>query len=472
MIIGAFSIVFGSMLWIIENFSLSIPYYDEWDAEADWLYRHYEDGNLGISSIFTPHNGHRLILTRLTALALYALNGGWDPQLQMIVSALLHATTCIVLIRFFLMENQRSCSLLPILSTVILFAIPFSWISITVAFQTQFYFMILFSILALRSLINSQYLPGYMFSVLAMSSMTPGAFVLPAFASAIIARAFQSRKLSRNQILQCAISIFLFYMFVLTLHEDPAAKVYFAQHIQGFFISLLAAFSWPYRISLGIGFVIYVPLAFYLIRSITTSRGSLFLFSLGIFMVCQILAMAYFRGGEGVPPANRYWEIMIIGIWLNGMCAWHMTREKSIQFPKRFAISWLLLTAIGLANIGYQSLSDGLPDRKADSLATQSLILEFLETGNRDVILEKTPSQISHSNANSLVMLLEDEQVREFLPSSLGGNSQDRVRLAKVFLFYMAPVILILGCPLFAYSIIKIKVLKKRKEKKRKSAQV
>ena len=459
MMLGAFLIVFGSMLWSIDNFSLSIPYYDEWDTEANWLYRHYENNSLGISEVLAPHNGHRLILTRLTALALYIINGGWDPQLQMIVSALLHAIICITLLRCFFTDDQGSWSLLPILLTVILFAIPFSWISITVAFQTQFYFMVLFSILALQSLTNSQYLLGYGLSILAMSSMTPGAFVLPAFAGATLVYAMQSRKITKNQILQFIISILLFYLFILTLHEEPAAQAYFAQHIHGFLISLLATISWPYRVSLGIGLAIYTPLMFYFIWNIKTLRGSFFLFSLGIFMICQILAMAYFRGGEGVPPANRYWEIMIIGIWLNGICAWHITREKNIQFSKLFVALWLFLAAIGLAAIGYQSLVDGLPDRKADSLAAQSLILEYVATKDREVFLEKTPSQTSHLNTNALITLLEDDTIRELLPSSLDGNSQDRVRPIKLFLFYLAPLIFAFGCILHIYSTIKNKNL-------------
>ncbi len=455
MMLGAFLIVFASMLWTIENFGLSIPYYDEWDAEANYLYRYYENGSLGIREILAPHNGHRLILTRLTALALYIINGGWDPQLQMILSGLAHAIICTILVRCVLFNSQGSYLLLPVLSTIILFAIPFSWVSITVAFQTQFYFMVLFSILALQSLTNSRYLPGYIFSALAMLSMTPGAFVLPAFAGAILVHAIRSRTITRNQILQCAISALLFYLFVLALHEEPASQVYQAQHIRGFFISLLATVSWPFKVSLGIGLAIYLPLLSYFIWHIITSRGSLFIFSLGIFMACQILAMAYFRGGEGVPPANRYWEIMIVGIWLNGICSWHIAREKSIQFSKQFATSWLLLAVIGLAAIGYQSLNQGLPEKRADGLTAQSLILEYLETGNQDVFLGKSSSEFSYLDANALVSFLEDLEIRETLPSSLGGNSQDRMHSAKTILLAMAPLIFTLGLISSWYSIIK-----------------
>ncbi len=461
--LGTFLIVFGSMLWTVNNYGLSIPYYDEWGAEANWLYRLYENNTLGISEIFAPHNGHRLTLTRLTAIALYIVNGGWDPQLQMIVNALLHAILCTVLVRIILANSQDNNFLLPVVSTVLLFAIPFSWISITVAFQTQFYFMVLFSVLALQSLTSSRFVLGYIFSAFAMLSMTPGAFVFPAFVGAVLVRAIQSRAITKNQILQCTISILLFSLFVLTLYEEPAAQVYYAQHIRGFFISFLAAISWPFRVSFGIGLAIYIPLVFYLIRSMLNSYGSSFILSLGMFIACQIIAMAYFRGGEGVPPANRYWEIMIVGIWVNGMCAWYMTRGKRNKLARQFATLWLLIAAIGLSTIGYQSFVDGLPNRKADGLTAQSLILEYIETGNRDIFLGKSSSEVSHLDTNALVALLDDRQIKQILPSLLGGDSQDRIHPLKEVLFAMIPLILLLGCILFPYSIMKYRVSEKGK---------
>ncbi len=463
MLLGTFLVVFSSMLWTVENFGTSIPYYDEWDAEADWLYRKYENSDLGISEILAPHNGHRLVLTRLTSLALYVVNVGWDPQLQMIINALLHAIICAVLVRFILLNHHSYNPLFPVVLTVILFAVPFSWISITVAFQTQFYLMILFSILALQSLANSQYIFGYSLSILAMLSMTPGAFVFPAFVGAILASAVQSRVMTKWQILQCMISISLFTLFILTLHEEPAAQVYHAQHIRGFLISILAAISWPFRVSFVIGLVIYVPLAVYLTRSILVLHGSPFILSLGVFIACQILAMAYFRGGEGVPPANRYWEIMIVGIWINGMCAWHMVHQKSSKFAKHAAALWLFIAIIGLSIIGYQSFSDGLPNRKADALTAQSLILEYLETGNRNIFLGKNSSEISYLDTDALVALLDDKQIREILPSSLGGKNADSIRPIKAALFAVIPATFLLGLSLISYSIIKSRFLGKGK---------
>ena len=53
-----------------------------------------EDGErvvLGSGDLFTPHNEHRILFTRLLDLGVIWLNGGWSPLLQMTVNAFLHA---------------------------------------------------------------------------------------------------------------------------------------------------------------------------------------------------------------------------------------------------------------------------------------------------------------------------------------------------------------------------------------------
>ena len=455
-ITGTILIVFGSMLVTVENYSLSIPFFDEWGAEAVILYKNYENGELVASDLFLPHNGHRIVLTRLTALVLYIINGGWDPQVQMIINALLHAILCAVLVRIIFHRLQSgTIFVLPVVLTILLFSVPFSWMSITVAFQSQFYFMALFSILALHYLTSSRFILGSIYSLLAMLSMTPGAFVLPAFAGATLVSALQSRTLNRIQAFLCIVSILLFIVFVLTLREEPTAQALHAQHIPGFFYSLLHTISWPFSYEFGVGLIVHVPFALYLIQSASSSRGSSFLLALGVFVAFQILAMAYFRGSDGVLPANRYWEILIIGLWVNGICTYSMARHRNTNFTKRFALVWLFVAAIGLSAVGYQSFSEGLPNRKADGLTAQSLILEFLGEEDRDIFLGRSPFEVSHPDIDALVALLQDEQIQELLPSSLGGNSQDRLLPMKTLLFAMSPVMLVLGIISISYSTVK-----------------
>lgn len=452
MMTGAFLVVLGAMLWTVQFYGDSVPFYDEWEAEAGWLYRLYEQGRLGLSEIFAPHNGHRIVLTRVTALFLYVVNGGWDPQLQLIVNAFLHAFICTLLIKFGALRLNDKNLILPISATVLLFAIPFSWLTILVAFQTQFYFMMLFSILSLNYFSSAKYVLGYLFATLAIFSMTSGAFVLPAFIATIMIEVVRNKSIAKEQIVHILISAVIFAVFMLTLPEETNDQAYYAQHLLGFVITILAAISWPFRVSWGIGLIIYVPFVVFIIRAVFMARVPLFLLSLGMFISLQILAMGYFRGGEGVPPANRYWEIMIVGVWLNCMCVAYLAHHSSIKFGKKAAVVWLFIAAVGMASLGYQAFATGLPARKAESLVAQNLITEYLETGRSEQFDGRTTFEASHLDTNVLLNLLDDETVRNLLPSALGIANQDRLRATKSILLSSSPLVLLLGIILLGFS--------------------
>ncbi|MDA1372843.1 MAG: hypothetical protein O2971_19100 [Proteobacteria bacterium] len=452
MMVGAFLIVLGAMLWTVQFYGFSVPFYDEWEAEANWLYRLYEQESLGLSEIFAPHNGHRIVFTRMAALSLYVVNGGWDPQLQLIMSAFLHALICVLLINFGTLKLKDENLALSVSATVLLFAIPFSWLSILVAFQTQFYFMILFAILSLNYFSSAKYILGYLFTTLAIFSMTSGAFILPAFIATTIIEVIRNKSITKEQIVHILISATIFTIFILTLPEETSDQDYYAQHLLGFIVTILAAISWPFRVSWGIGMIIYAPLVVFIIRAVFIARVPVFLLSLGMFISLQILAMGYFRGGEGVPPANRYWEIMIVGIWLNYMCVTYLAHYSSIKFVKKAAIVWLFVAITGMASLGYQAFANGLPTRKAESLVAQSLITEFLETGRTEQFDGRTTFEVSHLDTNVLLNILNDKTVKNLLPSTLGIANPDRLRAAKLILLSSSPFLLIIGIVLLGFS--------------------
>ena len=61
------------------------------DRRGGGLYVPFNEGCLSWRQIAALHNEHRVVFTRLLALGLLSLNGQWDPQLQQVVNAGLHA---------------------------------------------------------------------------------------------------------------------------------------------------------------------------------------------------------------------------------------------------------------------------------------------------------------------------------------------------------------------------------------------
>src|SRR5262249_55217188 len=144
-----FLVVFSAKLLFLGSYHVTVPYWDEWVMGAD-LFRPYHDCSLGWSQMFRLHNEHRVFFTRLLSLALLVVDGQWDPRLQQVVDAAIHALTAGVLAAMLWRASGRRHLLTLLGVCVVTFALPFSWENTLLGFQSQFYFQLLFFVLALR----------------------------------------------------------------------------------------------------------------------------------------------------------------------------------------------------------------------------------------------------------------------------------------------------------------------------------
>jgi hypothetical protein len=80
----AFAVI-GAKCWMIDRYGSPTPFWDQWDAEGDFLYPRFLGGTLHFSDLIAPHAEHRILATRLwSLLLLLELEGYWDPTLQML----------------------------------------------------------------------------------------------------------------------------------------------------------------------------------------------------------------------------------------------------------------------------------------------------------------------------------------------------------------------------------------------------
>ena len=163
----------------------------------------------------------------------------------------------------------------------------------------------------------------------------------------------------------------------------------------------------------------------------------------GLFCIMQIIAMAYFRGNGGVPPANR----SLLKGFVQTCCAF-----KAVAWPD-VIISWFIVTAYGMSMLAIASLTTGLPGRLEHSTTAGSLITEYLETGNEGVFSGKDSLDVSHPNTEELVQILSDPMVVSVLPSALAPGNEDSLSAVKESLFKGAPAVLFLGLCLFLYGL-------------------
>ncbi|HAO77927.1 MAG TPA: hypothetical protein DCQ92_02915 [Verrucomicrobia subdivision 3 bacterium] len=85
-----FVAILGAKLRLIQIYATNIPYWDQWD-EARMLFKPWLEGHLTWSAWVAPHNEHRIFFTRALDWLEVWLNGQWDPRLQMVVNAFIHA---------------------------------------------------------------------------------------------------------------------------------------------------------------------------------------------------------------------------------------------------------------------------------------------------------------------------------------------------------------------------------------------
>jgi len=180
LLFGSFaSILFGVQLWLISSNGNATPFWDQWDAEANGLYRPYLNHTLTFRQLLQPHNEHRIFTTRLLALVLLKVNHSWNPMLQMIVNAGLHVLAILAAI-YFIIRVIGQNSLVPMLAfSLVLFGLPYGWENTLAGFQSQFYFVLLFSFTGLWLLLCHEPISigwwfGIVLAVLAFFSLASG----------------------------------------------------------------------------------------------------------------------------------------------------------------------------------------------------------------------------------------------------------------------------------------------------------
>jgi hypothetical protein len=183
--VSLFLIIIGSRAAVINYSGSFTPFLDEWDGDAAGLLKPYIRADLTIRDLFSPFNEHIILFTRLLVLAIFHISGYWDVILQMVVNAALDAAT-IVGISYALSRvlGGAWAVALMVISTLIN-AIPLSYESILMAFNTHFYLLLAFSFASLWYLTDSQawsprWALGVLCAVASFLCMASGALTLAA----------------------------------------------------------------------------------------------------------------------------------------------------------------------------------------------------------------------------------------------------------------------------------------------------
>jgi len=458
---GCLLIIFGAKIWLISHYGGATPYWDEWDGEADKLYRPYLEGTLHFWSLFDADNEHRIFFSRLLWLGLLLLERRWDPLLQMVINASLHVAAIGVLLVMVTQELRvRSAAAVAIFTAAVL-AIPYGWENTLMGFQSVYYFYLLFVFLSVWLHSRSPawsllWILATVFAVASYFNISSGALTpLVLCAMSISQIVLGSRKLDYREWVgmaaQCTLALGM-------MRFIPLVSGTLMAHSIGQFVSaFLMAAAWP--LSPAFAVVVHAPMIA-LVASLMKERPNLgdnrwIFFGLWIWLGMQFASLAYGRA-NGFVTSSRYLDFFLVGLILNFTVVLRLLPDRprlSIYF---LTSAWLLVISIGLVHEAIHNTVPSVVEKHHINDIETRNVRGYLTTGDFGFLNGKPPLAIPYPDANRLRTLLDTPVIRAILPPTLGEHGVPArrfvVSLRNLFLVY-GPFLMVVGIALTFFGI-------------------
>lgn len=431
-----FLIIFGTKAALIATYGSSIPFWDQWDAEAARLYLPYVQGNLSISMLFESHNEHRILLTRLLDLALFELAGGWDPLLQMLINAVLHSVFIVSLVGILatMLPKKEHSGL--VLISILLFMLPIGWENTISGFQSQFYFLLIFSLISIRLLVGAQafsgrWLAGIGALIASYFSMASGALSTFAVAGVVILQLVTMRRTGLREWLGLAGLLAVGFIMLIYVQGVPGHERLKAQSVWQFLSGFVVLASIPLFTIAGAA-IVQLPLFSFCVRLIGNARKITdphwVVLGLAGWLVLQLASLAYGRA-VGI-TSSRYMDIVLIALPLNYFALRYLvgelaTSKSRAKIANLLSVGWLSLMILGLSVTISLNPFSGMFERAALRPVQFQNVQNFLATGDLEALANKPRLYIPYPSAERLAGLLSNPEIRSFLPASIRPADAD-----------------------------------------------
>lgn len=452
------ALVLGIKFMLIAAYGNVTPYWDQWDAEIDQMFRPWVEGHLQWSSLLSAHNEHRVFTGRVLALLIFVLNGNvLNPMIETVVNAILHTSALLLLLHALLKMLPDAAQRLPAaLVVVLIFAAPLGVENILIN-NSALYFLILFGILFLIAIARDsrQGMTVWFISVLATGLMGCLSFAsgIVSLAVGVVMLAVQWLSGVRRNNSTLVMIALLIVMIVVALHFTPAIpghSSYKSRSIIDFAIAILAMTG---------GFVFYIPSFIFMYRQLhkkpPTGDSSWFLFGLFLWIFGQMVIIAYGRGHSNV-LTSRYFDLYAIGFVANFIALLVNMKDKEHRWSLKLFRIWLVLLFIGIGVL-LPKVARNLENMKVESCESESRVRVYLDTHDRHV-LDEPEAKIPYPDPVRLKLLLDQQVVRSMLPSLLTGSDKNAEMKAQTtfskVLFFTGSILAGLGSGLLCSGLI------------------
>lgn len=424
-IAGLLCLLLAVRLWVVHDYGSATPFWDQWDAQAAFLFDPWLRGTLGWADLAGAHNEHRILATRLLALALLAANGSWSPLLEMTVNAFLNvAALGLVLVLAWRAAEPRSLPwLLP--AAFVAFLLPHGWENILSGFQSQFYFVVLFAAgalwwLAVAAPFSARWWGGVGLAVLAYFSLASGAFTFAAAAATLALRGLVGG--GRRDLAAALLAAALFLAAAAATPTLAAHAPLKAKSLVEFMSGAAVALSWPFGSPL-LALLRNVP-GFLLVASAVRSRlpagdRRWFLVALCAWATGQELSLAYARTPDVL--ASRYLDLHAMAFFANAAALAALLASHAGRWRRILGLAagaWLLSGAIAFLSPA-PHLARALVAKHEASEQQERHLRDYLRSGDRAALRALPFFALPYPNADRLADIVASPQVRAILPPSL-----------------------------------------------------
>jgi hypothetical protein len=425
--------VAGVQLWLVARAGTDIPFYDQWGVEGRWLYPAWLDGTLRFFDLLRPHNEHHIFWTNLLNLALFAVNGRWDPLVQMTAMVGLRAA-CAGGLAAALMRGWGHGGRVLIAGGMIWAFLPFlAWHSVLWGFESQVYFALGFSLLTFGLLggervAEGQWLAALAAGIAAQLGMGVGALVPVALVGLAVVRVMERRPRAGEWRRVAAAVLLLGFALALRVAVPEHAGLQAASARQ-FLAALGRCLAWPYPGNPWVALVANVPLVLLVWLRLTRRHaprpGEDYALLIGFFTMAASLAEAALRGGSpelavGLP--SRYADFQMLLPVANTCCLCALLPAT----PKRWkrvasigALAWGIVLVLGWLALSAEMWRGVIRPRIADREAPVRLVQAFQASGDPGVFAGQPRLYVPSPDLTPVAQVLADPRLRGKLPPSL-----------------------------------------------------
>lgn len=425
------------------------PYLDEFEGELATVIRPFLGNALEWPQFFAPHNDHRIATTRVVSLATFLVNGEWDNRVLAVVNCLLQATGVAWFAIFAWRELSRLQALLLTGFLVLSCTLVNDWANLIVGFQLQFHFILLSSFATLLLLPNARpgSLPswvGFAAGVFATASMGSGFTALVAGVAGLLARAWLDRRLLPViyiiVLLSLGLSVFAWQTRAIFVAHDYLH----AKDVHEWLLALWTYGAWPFPPAAPWFILMWLPWTALVAQMAWRRQATafqIFLFSMGSWLLLQIVALSYGRAGFAPIMSSRY----------TGMLVWSavtaLASFASLEWPAgttttrpRRPPAWsnILVGAVllgFLASCSFGFFGPQLKGFRVETREQEQRLGTFMHDDNPRVFTEVDFPHKPYPIDDRLVFLMRDPIIREALPAPLrreAYRSRDTAALLNV----------------------------------------